>query len=456
MNQSVDMPGSTRPRYCISHRGRSGTNNSEGYYTGNIAAIRRNRVRTEAKPETPLPSDDLPAVEAVAFQKTTGIESARDVSTNTTMQRKPVKSKALLVVGGGLTAAVLAALTTLILLEIFGPLPSTKGTNSQDSAALDDSMNELDSARSTVLQPAENREVAASSEDLATLEPAQDVAEAKPVLTNVIEAQPAQADVSEPEPAQPDVNEVQPAQADVPEPELAQPDVIEAQPAQADAPEPELAQTDVIEAQPAQADVSEPEPAQPDVIEARPAQADMPEPEPAQPDVIEAQLAQADEAEELQIADEYLEEIDELRNYNMSLQERLAEARAETLDLNTELLRLELARSAQVAEAEAAVETRTVYNFTNIPAGGTLSLNRNASSSGQGTHDSGSSSNTFDERDVYEDARDQPIDGEPSGGLLQDTTNDPDGEKPMRWDNDDPVEFIDAYSPEEPSPADAE
>ena len=41
----------------------------------------------------------------------------------------------------------------------------------------------------------------------------------------------------------------------------------------------------------------------------------------------------------------------------------------ETIELNQELLKLDLAVAALTSEAEAAVEYRTVYNFVNVPIG---------------------------------------------------------------------------------------
>ena len=71
-------------------------------------------------------------------------------------------------------------------------------------------------------------------------------------------------------------------------------------------------------------------------------------------------------------ATEYLEEIDWLHTQNEALQREVESLDSETTELNAELLELELAVAAREAKAKPKIETRTVYNFVNIPLGGSV------------------------------------------------------------------------------------
>ena len=81
-------------------------------------------------------------------------------------------------------------------------------------------------------------------------------------------------------------------------------------------------------------------------------------------------------AEELaakrQQATQYQEEIEWLHIQNNSLQKEVQSLDSETTKLNSELLKLELAVTALESKPKPEVETRTVYNFVNVPVGGSV------------------------------------------------------------------------------------
>lgn len=62
----------------------------------------------------------------------------------------------------------------------------------------------------------------------------------------------------------------------------------------------------------------------------------------------------------------YQEEIEWLNDQNATLTEKVGMLNSETLKLNKELLGLEL----ELAQSQPTVETRTIYNFVNVPIGG--------------------------------------------------------------------------------------
>lgn len=62
----------------------------------------------------------------------------------------------------------------------------------------------------------------------------------------------------------------------------------------------------------------------------------------------------------------YQEEIEWLNSQNVALTEKVDMLSSETLKLNRDLLGLEL----ELAQTEPTIETRTVYNFVNVPIGG--------------------------------------------------------------------------------------
>lgn len=68
-----------------------------------------------------------------------------------------------------------------------------------------------------------------------------------------------------------------------------------------------------------------------------------------------------------------------LKGENKRLKEMMAALEYETLSLNSELLKLELSLSQaeknKTGEPEPVIETRTVYNFVNVPVGGAVELN---------------------------------------------------------------------------------
>ena len=71
-------------------------------------------------------------------------------------------------------------------------------------------------------------------------------------------------------------------------------------------------------------------------------------------------------------ATQYREEIEWLHIQNGSLQKEVDALDNETIELNAELLELELAVSALESKSAPKVETRTVYNFVNVPLGGSV------------------------------------------------------------------------------------
>ena len=71
-------------------------------------------------------------------------------------------------------------------------------------------------------------------------------------------------------------------------------------------------------------------------------------------------------------ATHYREEIEWLHIQNGSLRQEVDALDNETTELNAELLELELAVSALESKAAPTVETRTVYNFVNVPLGGSV------------------------------------------------------------------------------------
>ena len=135
------------------------------------------------------------------------------------------------------------------------------------------------------------------------------------------------------------------------------------------------------------------------------------------------------------MAEEYLEEINELQSQNESLQAKAVELDGETVELNKQLLGLEWAITAAELESKPVKETRIVYNVVNVPVG------YSAEQSGDTT----TPIKQYDERDVvYPDSDEQATDALPFGKLQEDNTD-----EPVRWDDGgEPVEFIDAYPSE--------
>ena len=83
-----------------------------------------------------------------------------------------------------------------------------------------------------------------------------------------------------------------------------------------------------------------------------------------------------DHASDVELISSYEDQIQELLEENDALHENLESAieendylREETLQLNEELLRLELALFRANEAAKGPVEVKTVYNITNVPAG---------------------------------------------------------------------------------------
>ena len=89
------------------------------------------------------------------------------------------------------------------------------------------------------------------------------------------------------------------------------------------------------------------------------------QPAPSATDPIIEELAEA-----RRLTNEYLEEIDWLHTHNYSLQQTIDDLDSETVALNNELLQLELKVIALEADAKPRIEKRTVYNFVNVPIGG--------------------------------------------------------------------------------------
>jgi hypothetical protein len=76
-----------------------------------------------------------------------------------------------------------------------------------------------------------------------------------------------------------------------------------------------------------------------------------------------------------------VEELQMLKGENERLKEMMAELENETLSLNSELLQLELSLaevSDQAEEPQTVVETRTVYNFVNVPLGADVQADNSA------------------------------------------------------------------------------
>ena len=131
-----------------------------------------------------------------------------------------------------------------------------------------------------------------------------------------------------------------------------------------------------------------------------------------------------------QQAKQYLDEIEQLRALNVSLHEEVDKLGAETTDLNYELLQLELALAEKEASEQALVETRTVYNFVNVPTGSNVQDFGNTEDSNYTYSNEQQSLNEqyYDESEQYYE---EPI--------------------PIEWDsNGQPVAFADAYTSEEP------
>ncbi|MFK8084125.1 MAG: hypothetical protein AB8B97_27895 [Granulosicoccus sp.] len=76
-----------------------------------------------------------------------------------------------------------------------------------------------------------------------------------------------------------------------------------------------------------------------------------------------------------------LDEINWLASQNKDLKSQVESLTRESLDLNNELLQLELEAAALRLASEPLTETRTVYNFINVPIGGATNTQGTQSSS---------------------------------------------------------------------------
>jgi len=144
-------------------------------------------------------------------------------------------------------------------------------------------------------------------------------------------------------------------------------------------------------------------------------------------------------------SDRYLDEIVQLRVLNTSLHGQIDELKIETTSLNAELLQLELALTEKLAEAQSLVETRTVYNFVNVPVGDDFANAPAADSYVQAEFDAFNGELYASEEENWND--DQFYEDE--------YYEDQYGEVPVAWDsNGQPIEFmsveVDDYYPEPP------
>ena len=146
------------------------------------------------------------------------------------------------------------------------------------------------------------------------------------------------------------------------------------------------------------------------------------------------------------LEDEYLEEIGMLQRLNDALQMEVDSLNDETVELNDELLKLGMTMDALKSASEPVVETRTVYNFVTVPIG---------SSVGQDRSDTNAAENRINSNEPIGDSDQQINDDPPSQESYNNSPFKGNVEETMRWDsNDQPVEFIDAYSGDDQSPAD--
>ena len=134
------------------------------------------------------------------------------------------------------------------------------------------------------------------------------------------------------------------------------------------------------------------------------------------------------------LADQYLEEIEWLHDQNGLLQEEIIALNNETTSLNYDLLQLELELAALEAEAQPIVETRTVYNFVNVPIGSGVE---------QSSYEPTATEN-YNEPVEYTDGYDEE---ENLDKLIDQDT-------PVFWDEDQRVDFLGNNPQEELYPED--
>ena len=146
------------------------------------------------------------------------------------------------------------------------------------------------------------------------------------------------------------------------------------------------------------------------------------------------------------LEDEYLEEIGMLQRLNDTLQMEVDSLNDETVELNDELLKLGMRMDALKSASEPVVETRTVYNFVTVPIGSSVGQDRSKTNAGENRINSNEPTGDSDQQINDDPPSQESYNNSPFKGNVEET---------MRWDsNDQPVEFIDAYSGDDQSPAD--
>ena len=173
--------------------------------------------------------------------------------------------------------------------------------------------------------------------------------------------------------------------------------------------------------------------------------ASLPLPSPVAPPPAMASVAPAGaviEEDPDGVLDRHLDEIDVLRSANRDLEEQVRSLTRETLELNEELLRLEMEMVAIATPPPSPTEVRLVYNFVNVPIGGS-SDTRSATTD---EWDEPEPANEIDGGDAYP-VEDAGADG--GGEVVYDPVIDADGNLVEAYDSSTDVygNPIDGYDP---------